>query len=113
MNRLQLAASEAPREEAARGRDAGDLARLRDRIEGFERGRSAEAVQVADDDRSKIRANEQELRLASQLDAYARNLEAENQARWMRALMNQAVWSLGTFVAAELLAVVRRKEAAP
>jgi hypothetical protein len=89
------------------------LARLRNRIEGFERGRSAEAVQVTDDDRSRLQANEQELRLAFQLDAYARNLEAENQARWMRALMNQAVWSLGTFVAAELLALAKRKEVAP
>jgi hypothetical protein len=108
VNRLCLAERPSVEADLSRGRDAADLARLRERverhqdeqlaeIEGFRRVELQRAALVAD-----------EARHTAAIEQQARTLEAESRARWMRTLTLQAVVGLGSFVVAELLFMRKR-----
>lgn len=107
MNRLKLMPTTSIEQEEARGRDAGDLARLRERIDERERATSAEAELVLGGDLAARRQQEREAFYAAQMDAYARQIEGDNHARWMSVALRQVLFGLGIFVAAETFLALR------
>jgi hypothetical protein len=113
MNRLSLAEPPPADVAMARGRNAADLSRLRDRIEKHQEQQLADAAASTDQEHQHEAVRAEELRETGRIEAHSRALEVESRARWMRVISLQAVVGLGTFVVAEtLLARASRREAA-
>lgn len=104
MNRLPRPSSGTPTDEAVgRGRDAGDLARIRDRLAARE---DALASDVATALEGAGRQREDELRADAEIAAIeeaARVQEQANGRRVARVLAQQAAFGLGTFAIVGLL----------
>jgi hypothetical protein len=99
MNRLRLPEPPPPlNDEKGRGADAGDLARLRDRIARHQEQRVAEAELVSDEERLRRLEAAAEAEEAARLEDHARWLESETHARWTRALTRQAVLGIGSYL---------------
>jgi uncharacterized membrane protein len=111
VSRLSLAEPHLPLAHMSRGADAADLARLRERIDRHEHHQLAEVAAHEEGERDRELTTAVEAREAQALAAAARQLEAENRARWMRVLSLQAVAGLASFVAAEMF--FSRRRAAP
>ena len=104
MKRLNLVTSTtAADDEPSRGADASDLARLRERADGLQEARAAEARNIELAEHLRATRDAEIEREAQRIDAIARAIEADNQTRWMRLLTHLSVAGLGSFVAMQLL----------
>jgi hypothetical protein len=103
MNRVGLAFADASDAATSRGRDACDLARIRARVGQLEEEQSAAAEATADAGAAEEAAAAREVQVAARVEALARDIEADNQARWTRVLVRQATLALGAFVASGLI----------